>query len=234
MKDKVNEFVDLFNNFHSLDQTDQIVRLVYFHTIEEGRESINKVELERLFKFAQVQPPKNLPQQLTYLCGRGGKLLNESGEFSLRREVQKGLEQEIRSLRGAPLPPVIDGILAFDFPGKVFKDPKIVVLLEEARKCYTQGCWNACGLLIRIMIERALDSVDSAVKAKQGLKDKINYCKSASQLFSKSVRESLEGLHSVKLIGDIAAHHSKIILDKGDIDLVLAPFRMLIKEVATI
>jgi hypothetical protein len=51
---------------------------------------------------------------------------------------------------------------------------------------------------------------------------------------SKSVREALDGLQGAKIIGDIAAHHSKIILDKNDVDLALPAFRMLIKEVSTV
>jgi|SRR5208282_5797628 hypothetical protein len=230
MKESVNEFVDLFPNFHSLGQTAQIVRLVYFHAVVEARESVNKDELERLFKFTNVPVPKNLSQLLTYLCNKGEKLINADGEFSLRREVRKEIEQEVRGLRGSAAPPRIEGGSPFDFGGRVFSDAKVGALLEELKKCYPQQCWNACGLLIRIIVERTLDSVDASVKAKNGLRDKINVCRGLSQL-SKSLREALDGLQGAKIIGDIAAHHSKILLDKSDIDLALPAFRVLIKEV---
>jgi hypothetical protein len=233
MKDRVNEFVDLFPDFHSLDQTAQIVRLVYFHAIEEARESINRKEIERLFKLAAVRVPENLPQLLTYLCSKGEKLINAEGEFSLRREATKEIEQELRGLRGSVAPPKLDGGSPFEFEGRVFTDAKIAALLDELKKCYPQGCWNACGLLIRIIVERTLDTVDAAVKAKTGLRDKINACRSLAAL-SKSLREALDGLHGAKIFGDIAAHHSTILLDKPDIDLVLPAFRVLIKEARTI
>ena len=69
MRQKVNDFVDLFPGFHSLDQTAQILRLAYFHTVEEKRDSVNKEELETLFRLAQLPVPKNLPQLLAYLAG---------------------------------------------------------------------------------------------------------------------------------------------------------------------
>lgn len=233
MKERINQFVDLFPDFHTLGPTAQIVHLVFFHSIEEARESVNKNDLEHLFKLADVPVPKNLSQLLTYLCGRGGKLINAYGEFSLRREVRKEIEQEVRDLRGSAAPPRIEGGSPFDFGGRVFSDVKINSLLEELKKCYPQQCWNACGLLIRITVERTLDAVDAAVKARIGLKDKINMCRGLAQL-SKSLREALDGLQGAKIIGDIAAHHSKIILDKPDVDLVLPAFRVLIKEVKTI
>lgn len=233
MKDRVNEFVDLFPDFHSMGQSAQIVRLIYFHAVEEARESVNKDELDRLFKLADVSVPKNLPQLLTYLCGKGEKLISSNGEFSLRREVRKEMELEVRALRGSATPPKLDGGSPFDFSGRTLTDAKIIALLDELRKCYPQECWNACGLIIRIIVERTLDTVDATVKAKFGLRDKINACKGLGSL-SKSLREALDGLHSAKIIGDIAAHHSNIVLDKPDVDLVLPAFRVLLKEVKTI
>jgi hypothetical protein len=233
MKDRVNEFVDLFPDFHALGPTAQIVRLAYFHTIEEARESINREELNRLFRLAAVPVPENLPQLLTYLCGKGEKLINAKGEFSLRREVRKEIEQELQGLRGSVAPPKLDGGSPFEFAGRAFTDAKIGALLDELRRCYPQECWNACGLLIRIIVERTMDTVDAAVKAKSGLRDKINACRGLAAL-SKTLREALDGIQGAKIFGDIAAHHSRILLDKSDIDLVLPAFRVLIKEAKTI
>ena len=61
MKDKVNEFVDLFHSFHDMGQTTQIVLLAYFHTVEEANESVSRRELERLFAFSGTPKPKILP-----------------------------------------------------------------------------------------------------------------------------------------------------------------------------
>jgi hypothetical protein len=233
MKQRVNEFVDLFPKFQSLGQTAQIVRLAYFHAVEEGRESVNRDELANLFRLSSVPIPENLPQLLTYLSGKGKKLINTNGEFSLRREVRKEIEQDLRSRRGSPTPVAHGGSSPFDFGGKTFTDAKIAALLEELKRCYPQECWNSCGLLIRIVIERTLDTTDPAIKGKTGLRDKLNGCRGLTTL-SKSLKEALDGLHGAKIIGDIAAHHSKILLDKNDVNLALPAFRVLIKEVTTI
>lgn len=233
MKRKINDFLDLFPEFHGWEMTDQILTFVYFHTVEEGRGSVSKDELLSLFRMSDVAVPQNLPQLLAYLCGKGKKLNSDEGEFSLRREVRQRIEAEIRKRRDLPPPPPPPGQSPYDFPGRVFTDKKIVALLGELRRCYAQQCWNACGLLMRIIIERTLDTVDETVKSKIGLKDKINRSREIKSL-SKSLREGLEHLHGMKLAGDIAAHHSTVILDVSDINLALPPFRALLKEVTTV
>lgn len=233
MREKVNDFVDLYPAFHDFLQVDQIARLVYFHAVEEGRESINKEELERLFRLADSPVPTHLARLLMYMSGKGAKLIRNQGEYSLRREVRRELEDELNKLRGVVSLPKRDGNSPFEFEGKKFSDKKIAALLEECRRCWAQQCWNACGLLIRIIVERTLDTVDPTVKAKSGLKDKLNRCREIKTL-SKSVRDGLDHLHGAKLFGDVAAHHSTVLLDEGDIDIVLPNFRVLLKEVTTI
>lgn len=231
MKKKVNEFVDLFSEFHSMRQTEQIVLLSYFHVVEEGREAVNASELEHLFSLANTPVPKNLKQLLAYLAGGGKKLFGSEGEFKIRREVIKEIEARVRKIKGISAPPQLEGGSPFDFGARIFNERKIEVLLTELKACYPATCWNACGLLVRIIVERALDAADPLVKTKTGLRDKINACRGLASL-SKSLREALDGLHAAKIMGDIAAHHSKIILDKNDVDLVLPAFRLLLKEVS--
>jgi hypothetical protein len=235
MKARVNDFVDLYPDFHNLDPNEQILRLVYFHGIEEGRDSVNQEELARLFDFAELSAPKNLGQRLGYLCGRAKKLRCKDGEYSLERPIRLAIDEEVLKLRGDITVPAVPVDEKFEFPGKVFKDTKIQKLVEEAGRCYAMECWNACGILIRIAIERALDAIDPAVRAKSGLKDKINYASSTSGLpISKSMQEGLKHLHGAKLVGDIVAHHSSTTLDEGDITPVIPQFRMLLKEVKNI
>src|ERR1017187_2569472 len=109
MKQRINEFVDVFPAFHRLDQMQQILYVIYFHAVEEGRESANQREIENLFRLAGVAMPKNLGQKLGYLCGRGAKLLPpKDGEYELRREVKRTIDEEVRSLRGELAPIVIN------------------------------------------------------------------------------------------------------------------------------
>ncbi len=76
-------------------------------------------------------------------------------------------------------------------------------------------------------------TADPGVKAKSELKDKLNKCREVTTL-GKSVRESIDHLHSAKIIGDIAAHDSKIVVDEQDISLALPHFRVLLKGVITV
>jgi len=234
MKQRINEFVDLFPAFHRLVAIRQILYMIYFHAVEGGRETANQAEIETLFRLAGVAVPKNLGQKLGYLCGRGAKLLPpNNGEYELRREVKREIGEEVRSMRGEFAPVVIDDNGPFEFKGQTFTDKKVAALLDELRRCHAMQCWNACGLLMRIIIERTVDTVDPAVKAKSGLKDKLNKCREIASL-GKSVRESIEHLHSAKIIGDIAAHDSKIVVDEPDINLALPHFRVLLKTVTTV
>jgi hypothetical protein len=188
MKSRVNDFLNLFPQFHELDPKEQITRLVFLHTVEEKRETVSQDEIESLFNFAELSVPKALPQTLGYLCGRGKILRRQGNEYSLERPVRLAIQEEVDHLRGIVVPPAIDIDAIFTFPSKTFKDAKVRKLLEEAGKCHALECWNACGILIRIITERALDALDPAVKAKSGLKDKINYATSAPGLpISKSM-----------------------------------------------
>jgi hypothetical protein len=234
MKSRVNEWIDQFPNFHELSATEQIVRLVFFHSIEEKRETISREELQQLFEFIDVTVPTNLPQLLAHLCKRGARLLNKAGEYSLRREVRQSIDQELQAVKGSLPPPKLGPVPAFEFPGKTFKDAKVKILLDETKKCYATECWNACGILMRIVLERTLDSTDPRMKATGGLKDRLNLGISTAGLFSRTIVDTLKELRSAKLVGDIVAHHSFIIVDKPDIDLVVPSLRMLLKEVSTV
>lgn len=103
MKERVNDFVDRFPDFHTLDPLDQVLRLIYFHAVAEGRESVNTAELIRLFAFSGIRTPNNLPKLLAYLCGKGAKLLSSDGEFSLRREVRKEIDEELGAAKSSVL-----------------------------------------------------------------------------------------------------------------------------------
>jgi hypothetical protein len=234
MKLKANEWVDQFPNFHDLNDTEQIVRLVYFHTIEEKRDTISRAELQQLFEFVDVPIPDSLPQMLTYLSGRGNRLINRSGEYSLRREVRQSIQTELETITGRQPPPKIGPVPAFEFPDRVFKDKKVEILLAEAKRCYANECWNACGILMRIVLERTLDTANPNVKATSGLKGKLNVGISTGGIFSQTIVDTLKELKSAKLVGDIVAHHSSVVVDKSDVDLVAPSLRMLIKEVTTV
>jgi hypothetical protein len=234
MKSHVNEWVDQFPNFHQLDESQQIVRLVYFHTVEQKGETVSKSELEQLFNFIDTPVPDSLGQKLAYLCGKGARLVAKNGEYSVRREIRQSIEKDLEEITGRRSPPKIGPVPAFDFPGKTFTDKKVETLLSEAKRCYATECWNACGILMRIILERTLDSADPRIKAASGLKDKLNVGISTGGTFSKTIVDALKELKNAKLIGDIVAHHSTIVLDKPDVDLVVPSLRILIKEVTTI
>ncbi len=234
MKQRINEFIDLFPEFHRLGETEQILHVIYFHAVEEGRESANQAEIESHFRLAGLTVPKNLGQKLGYLCGRGGKLLPPNkGEYELHREVKRRIGEEVRSARGEQTPIVINANGPFEFKDRTFTDNKVSALLDELRRCHATQCWNACGLLMRIVIERTVDTIDPGVRAKSGLKDKLNKCREVTTL-GKSVRESIDHLHGAKIIGDIAAHDSKIVVDEPDVSLALPHFRVLLKSVTTV
>lgn len=87
---------------------------------------------------------------------------------------------------------------------------------------------------MRTVLERTLDSSDPKLKSATGLKDKLNVAISTPGLLSRTIVDALRELKSAKLVGDIVTHHSSILLDKSDVDLVAPSLKMLIKEVNTI
>jgi hypothetical protein len=111
-------------------------------------------------------------------------------------------------------------------------DKKIFQLgVELNRNFCFKNCWNCCGILMRIILERALDRKSAEAKKKSGLKDKINFCLS-NNIFGKSIAEALQKLnHSTKITGDIVAHDSNLLLEEDDIMIAIVPFRVLIKDI---
>ena len=111
-------------------------------------------------------------------------------------------------------------------------DKKVYILgVELNQNWQIQDCWNSCGILMRIILERVLDRKDNDIKNKSGLKNKINFCLSSS-IFGKSVLEALKKLdNSTKITGDIVAHDSNILLSKNDIELAIIPFRVLLTDI---
>lgn len=111
-------------------------------------------------------------------------------------------------------------------------DTKIYVLgIELNQNWDSKVCNNSCGILMRIILERSLDKKDASIKAKNGLKNKINYCLS-SNIFGKSISEALKKLdNSTKITGDIVAHDSNILLVENDIELAIIPFRLLLTDI---
>lgn len=111
-------------------------------------------------------------------------------------------------------------------------DNKVYVLGTELNQNWNSKiCYNSCGILMRIILERSLDRKDSNIKNRIGLKNKINYCLS-SNVFGKSVLEALKKLdNSTKITGDIVAHDPNILLVENDIELAIIPFRLLLTDI---
>lgn len=124
-------------------------------------------------------------------------------------------------------------ILQNDILDRIKKnDNKIYVLGKELNSNWNLcNCWNSCGILMRIILERSLDGKDISIKNKNGLKNKINFCLS-SGVFGKSVSEALKKLdNSTKIAGDIVAHDSNILVTRDDIELAIIPFRILLADI---
>lgn len=111
-------------------------------------------------------------------------------------------------------------------------DKKVYILgIELNQNWQIQNCWNSCGILMRIILERVLDKKNNDIKNRTGLKNKINFCLSSS-IFGKSVLEALKKLdNSTKITGDIVAHDSNILLSQNDIELAIIPFRVLLADI---
>ncbi|MFA6534305.1 MAG: hypothetical protein WCT37_03990 [Patescibacteria group bacterium] len=111
-------------------------------------------------------------------------------------------------------------------------DNKVYILGKELNQNWDSiNCWNSCGILMRVILERSLDKKGDEIKNKNGLKNKINFCLS-SNIFGRSVLEALKKLdNSTKITGDIVAHDSNILLIENDIELAIIPFRVLLSDI---
>ncbi len=149
--------------------------------------------------------------------------------------IIKGLKDKkyIKSKISKNNPNSLKYILQNELLKKIKKaDKKVYILgIELNQNWQAQNCWNSCGILMRIILERVLDRKNNDIKNKNGLKNKIGFCLS-SNIFGKSVSEALKKLdNSTKITGDIVAHDSNILLSKNDIELAIIPFRVLLTDI---
>lgn len=222
-------FIDRIDDFESLSETDKILDLIYFYTQIDKAPSINMDELKSLFLDADVGVPRNLRQLVAYLLRKRKLFPISPTNWRLNLKEKKRIVASLIDIskKGKIAQPA--SFLRFNL--KVINDKKIKVLLRELAITHKGKCWNASGILIRIILERLLDRKNAKVKAKKGLDNKLNYCISNNNLFGRSIRESLKQLRNAKIVGDIVAHDSSIILDQGDVDICLPSLRILVKDI---
>ncbi len=180
---------------------------------EKTKENTVLLYLRKSWKHERLNKKKWLKNLKIILKG----LKNQQIEGLKRKKINKYQE---------------DYIFSSHLLGKIRKqDKKISVLGFEANFNWQTKCWNACGILMRIILERVLDKKDNKLKQITGLDPKINRCLS-NKIFGKTILDTLKKLqHSTKITGDIVAHDSNILLDKNDIEISIVPLNMLIKEV---
>lgn len=185
--------------------------------------------------FSIFNKPTKEREALLYLKKSwANKRLNRKKWLKSLRMILKNLKiRQITGIKKGRVSEYQGNYIFSDYLLKKIKkqDKKISVLGSEANFNWQASCWNACGILMRIILERTLDRKDNKVKQKRGLELKINYCLS-NRIFGKSVSDALKKLHhSTKITGDIVAHDSNILLSKNDIELAIVPLNMLIKDV---
>ena len=158
-----------------------------------------------------------------------------------KKQWTKNLRAILKGVRGYKIEATNNFVISPDTQNFVLGNSILPQIKKIDKKIYQLGlelnhnfdfknCWNSCGILMRIILERALDRKSAEVKRKTGLKDKINFCLS-NNVFGKSVAEALQKLnHSTKITGDIVAHDSSLLLEENDVTIAIVPFRVLIKD----
>lgn len=225
----LSSFIDKIGDFESLSETDKILNLTYFYTQIDNAPSINIDELKSLFIDADLGVPRNLRQLVAYLVKKRKLFPVSPTNWRLNLKEKKRIKTSLFDINQRGRVPQPASFLKFNL--KIINDKKIKVLLKELAIIYKDKCWNASGILIRIILERLLDRKEAKVKARKGLENKLDYCISNNNLFGRSIRECLKQLRNAKIIGDIVAHDSSIILDQGDIDICLPALRILVKDI---
>lgn len=179
---------------------------------------------------------KKIDEAIDYLktASTNGRLIRKQWLSKLNIILKNTKESKYHSLKMA-------GNNRVDFK-KILQDDLLAEIKNNDNKIYVLGielnenwssrnCWNSCGILMRVILERSLDKKDDRIKNKNGLKNKINFCLN-SNIFGKSILEALKKLdNSTKITGDIVAHDSNVLLIENDIELAIIPFRLLLSDI---
>jgi len=222
-----------------IKKTENLINLISRGGITISNRKI-KLEVEKWIAayssnlFSTLDKPTEEKEALLYLKKSWvNKRLNRKKWLKNLRIALKTLKiQQLAGIKQEKISKYQANYIFSDFLLNKIKnqDKKIFVLGSEANFNWQANCWNACGILMRIILERVLDRKSNRIKQRRGLEQKINCCLS-NKIFGKSVSDALKKLHhSTKITGDVVAHDSNILLNQSDIELAIVPLNMLSKD----
>ncbi len=113
------------------------------------------------------------------------------------------------------------------------QDARIREFMEELNTCWKVEAPNACMLLIRALMNNALDYYykDAEKKTGDGLKGKLNFFIKNESL-EKTVKEAMVHLlMNAKIFGDIAAHSKDTVITMPDVDHCRAALKIFLIKI---
>jgi hypothetical protein len=147
MKNKLSNFISIFEDFYSLTKTDQIDRFAFFLEVKENMDSFSPASLKECFELSKIIPYSNIPSYLTknlkatrgnkpkYIKTKSGYTLNAAFKVQLVKIIpdNKPKAKTSKSLR--------------DLLGTVSNNEQNV-FLNEAIKCFEIDAFRASIVMV--------------------------------------------------------------------------------------
>jgi hypothetical protein len=114
-------------------------------------------------------------------------------------------------------------------------------VLEEANRCYSGNCPNACAAMLRRLVESLIIEAYEAHKIEARIKDGTGEYLELKALIGKAVaeqdlklsRNTKNALPNLKFLGDLSVHSRRNLIRYGDLGNVQKDARVAIEELAS-
>jgi hypothetical protein len=205
------------------------------------------VKIRRSFLELKTNYPKDQFSAVAALLGaleapltrlEQGLNLNGAELRSLTRDVSYKVGSDLRAaIDGAGNQRTGDPFITSDIlkPGVYRK------VLEEANRCYGQGCPNACAAMLRRLVESLIIEAFEAHKIEARIKDSTGEYLELKALIGKAVadadlkltRNTRNALPNLKFLGDLSLHSRRNLIREGDLKGIRNDARGAIEELAS-
>ncbi|UUO15568.1 DUF4145 domain-containing protein [Dolichospermum heterosporum] len=130
------------------------------------------------------------------------------------------------------------------FPMEIVQDTRDYVfrIAKQVNICYTNGCYDACAVMLRRLIETLIIECYEKQGIEKNIKDSNNQYLNLDAMITKFTdepkfnlsRNTINNLPKLKKIGDNSAHNRHFTASRNDIDKLAQEIRVILPELVNI
>ena len=206
----------------------------FFLQKQKALPSFTASQIKKCFELLSLSPYSNINSYLNRNSSKKGKYIKQKKGYSLNRLYMERVADEIHDEVTIPITNVLLDLSLIDSAPYYIKQNAV-----EMNYCYTVGCYNACLVLVRKLIETLIIECFEKHSIAELVIDKNGCFFSLSELItafldskkwhaSRNINSSLK---AIKKFGDLSAHNRRFLAKKTDLDTIKTEIRQSVQEI---